>query len=300
MKRSLDYGIAAVIYNPRSTGSAKVKAQRLHKRLLRLGLNGRLIETKRPKHAEQIARDVASSSDRPLIISVSGDGGYHEVINGVMKAVVAKKAGTPVCAVEAGGNANDHYSQMRAESLIKAITSATPRDFELLKVIINKNKPGSRVIYAHSYIGWGLTPYAIKELNKQHLNPVNEKLIVAKQIMGFEPVKMRYQGKKQAVNNIIAAKVSRMSKVLKIHKTMKLAPKGTFRLLVDDDTTKSAIVKRIITSITKGLQDDSNLARSFSCTMLEDAPAQLDGEVYELKKGDTIKVIVDSGKILTL
>lgn len=300
MNLSFGYDMAAVIYNPHSTGNAKLKAQRLHKRLLKLGLDSQLIVTKKPKHAEQIGHDIAYGADRPLIISVSGDGGYHELINGVMKAVNTKKTGKPICAVEAGGNANDHYFQMRSETLYKAILTTKPKNFELLKIIINKNKPQSKVLYAHSYIGWGLTPYAIKELNKQHLNPVNEKLIVAKQIMGFEPVKMRYQGKKQVVNNIIAAKVGRMSKVVKIHKKMKLAPEGTFRLLIDDDTTKTAIVKRIITSITKGLQDDSNLARSFSCTMLEAAPVQLDGEVYELKKGDTIKVIVDSGKILTL
>jgi len=59
--------------------------------------------TEHAGHATQLSRSAADSG-RPLVVSVGGDGGYNEVVNGVMQAG-NDQAST---AVLAAGNANDH------------------------------------------------------------------------------------------------------------------------------------------------------------------------------------------------
>ncbi|WP_308113835.1 acylglycerol kinase family protein [Arthrobacter sp. ISL-30] len=93
-----------------------------------------------------------SSSGRPLIVSVSGDGGYNEVINGVVDA-----GGNAVCAVLTGGNANDHWRSTRRMPLIEAIVAGEVRRFDLLRLQVAEG-PEAWSRYAHSYIGFGLTP----------------------------------------------------------------------------------------------------------------------------------------------
>ena len=68
------------------------------------GLPIRLVPTEFAGHARDLARSVAAAG-APLIVSVSGDGGYNEVVNGVMD-VPASRA---VCTVLPAGNANDHH-----------------------------------------------------------------------------------------------------------------------------------------------------------------------------------------------
>ena len=63
----------------------------------------RLCPTERAGHARDLARDAAQAG-HPLIVSVSGDGGDNEVVDGVMKA----GNDNAVCAAKAAGNANDH------------------------------------------------------------------------------------------------------------------------------------------------------------------------------------------------
>lgn len=67
------------------------------------GLAVSLMPTEHAGHATQLSRSAADSG-RPLVVSVGGDGGYNEVVNGVMQAG-NDQAST---AVLAAGNANDH------------------------------------------------------------------------------------------------------------------------------------------------------------------------------------------------
>jgi hypothetical protein len=94
-----------VIFNPHSTGSAPELAEQLRtdleRRLPRTPVH--LSPTEHAGHARDLARN-AAPTPRTLIVSVSGDGGYNEVVDGVMQA---GDTGT-VCAVMAAGNANDH------------------------------------------------------------------------------------------------------------------------------------------------------------------------------------------------
>ena len=102
---SSEFDRVVVIFNPNSTGDAPALARELehdlHERLP--GLDVVLRPTERAGHARDLARDAAREG-RPLIVSVSGDGGYNEVVNGLMDA----RNPHAVCTVLGAGNANDH------------------------------------------------------------------------------------------------------------------------------------------------------------------------------------------------
>lgn len=101
----LPFDRVAVIFNPHSTGTARERAEGLRRELAARApaLPVDLVPTQYAGHAIELSR-AAASTGRPLVVSVSGDGGYNEVVNGVMQSGSTHA----VCAVAAAGNANDH------------------------------------------------------------------------------------------------------------------------------------------------------------------------------------------------
>ena len=78
-----------IIFNPNSTGDAPELAQQLHdrlKELLSYQPEITLQPTEHAGHAVDLAREAAGKGGDVLVVSVSGDGGYNEVVNGVMQA----------------------------------------------------------------------------------------------------------------------------------------------------------------------------------------------------------------------
>jgi diacylglycerol kinase (ATP) len=101
-------------------------------------------------HARELAA-AAAATGRPLIIAVSGDGVYNEVVNGIMDV----DGSNALSAVAAGGNANDHRRSTRRMPLVGAIVDGRARHLDLLRLTVHTNDAlWSR--YAHSYIGFGL------------------------------------------------------------------------------------------------------------------------------------------------
>ena len=107
----------AIIYNPKSTGDAskiaKDLADSVNGHFEVIQKKATLYPTKKAGDAIELAYDIASKHRQPLIVSVSGDGGYNEVINGVMAAKKLFPAQKPVVAVVGAGNANDHERVVR-------------------------------------------------------------------------------------------------------------------------------------------------------------------------------------------
>src|ERR1035437_7025150 len=134
-----------VIFNPQSTGDAQNKAQELRDELAVRApdLLVELVETQHAGHARELAADAAATG-RPLVISVSGDGGYNEVVDGAMRANNDNAA----CAVLAAGNANDHDRTTAEHPLVDAIVSGEVCRIDLLRLTVDGT---SR--YAHSYVG---------------------------------------------------------------------------------------------------------------------------------------------------
>ncbi|WP_181037657.1 acylglycerol kinase family protein, partial [Arthrobacter sp. ZGTC412] len=98
MTTSQTFELIVIIFNPNSTGDAPKLAEQLRSRLADLlpyAADIRLQPTAHAGHAVDLAREAARSARDVLVVSVSGDGGYNEVVNGVMHS------GNPnaVCAV---------------------------------------------------------------------------------------------------------------------------------------------------------------------------------------------------------
>jgi diacylglycerol kinase family enzyme len=126
----------AVIFNPKSTGDAPELAEQLRAELAARvpGIPVTMAPTEHAGHARVLAR-AAAATGRPLLISVSGDGGYNEVVDGAMAAGNDEA----VCAVMAAGNANDHRRSTREQSLPDAIVGGTVRRIDLLRLTIGSD-----------------------------------------------------------------------------------------------------------------------------------------------------------------
>lgn len=85
--------------------------------------------TEHAGHATQLSRSAADSG-RPLVVSVGGDGGYNEVVNGVMQAG-NDQAST---AVLAAGNANDHRRSIAELPIAVGIADGATRRIDLLRL----------------------------------------------------------------------------------------------------------------------------------------------------------------------
>jgi diacylglycerol kinase (ATP) len=186
----VEYSTVTIIFNPHSTGPSELYAKRLQRELRKLfpDLKAELKPTKYAGHAEKLAYARAKATKKPLIISSSGDGGYNEVINGAMRA--QSEGATPVCAVLAAGNANDHGRTLQSRPLIEAIKEGKETRLDLLKARY-KTRGQEKVRYAHSYIGLGLTPVVAVELNKTSLNALKELWIVLKIVTFPHSAKLR-------------------------------------------------------------------------------------------------------------
>ena len=119
-----------VIFNPHSTGDAPQLAAQLRDRLtqdLPYTPEIRMLPTEHTGHAVDLAREAAGTPNA-LVVSVSGDGGYNEVVNGVMSA----ESTDAVCAVVPAGNANDHQRTTARQPLAEAVAEGHVRKMDLL------------------------------------------------------------------------------------------------------------------------------------------------------------------------
>src|SRR5829696_1419713 len=128
-----------LVFNPHSTGNAPRSAEDLRAELARRlpDVPLELSPTEHAGHARDLARKAAGTGS-PLIVSVSGDGGYNEVVNGVMDA----GNDDAVCAVRAAGNANDHRRTTRERPLADAIVAGDVRRIDLLKLTLGSGSAG--------------------------------------------------------------------------------------------------------------------------------------------------------------
>lgn len=199
------------IYNPNSTNNAAEKAEQFKTAAKKAGFTVHLEKTAHAGHAEEIAFAVAKQYTRPLIISVSGDGGYNEVVNGVMRAK-SLTTGEPVVAIIAAGNANDHKRLTRGDTtLVSLMKKNRPKPLDLIHV---KSQGVDR--YAHSYVGLGITPEIGVELNKHNLSFFKELQIVLTTFRDFTPFTIERDGKKKRLGSLVYANIHGMAKVVKL------------------------------------------------------------------------------------
>jgi diacylglycerol kinase family enzyme len=284
----------SIIYNPISTGPGEAMARDLRRKLKKAlpKTPVDLIETQYARHAEKLAYDLAKNSNTPLIISASGDGSYNEVVNGALQA--QSEGASPITGLLPSGNANDHYANLHSDDLVEEIVRGHVQTIDVLELHgVKKRTPFRR--YAHSYIGFGLTPEIGVELNKTKLNVFREVIIVVKGLFDFSPVKIERNGKTRTYDSIVMSNVRTMSKYLTLSKSASVTD-GRFELTTFRKRSKYYLLSKLIAASTTGLEDPQTYKR-YSFRTLHQLNVQLDGEIHRLDTKTTVTVIAHQKKL---
>lgn len=277
-----------IIFNPNSTGDSEANAKNLAKDLKKAGLDVQTRKTTHAGHGEEIALDYAKSGEKILLISSSGDGGYHEVINGVLS--LSKKSGL-IVGVLPSGNANDHHSAIGSGSLVESIKNKDFHFIDTIKVSATiKGKPWVR--YAHSYVGVGVTAQAAKRLTEDRPNLFTEKWIVLHALLSFRYIKLKEAGKTRRYSSVLFGNIDRMSKVVKLSENSSITD-GKFEKSSIRFRSKLRLISYLITAATVGLKKSESMDR-YECITVKALPIQLDGEVYVIDAGS--EVVIESMK----
>jgi diacylglycerol kinase (ATP) len=285
----------AVIFNPNSTGDAAGSAEQLQQDLAAVlpGLKVDLQPTEHAGHARTLAREAAGAG-APLIVSVSGDGGYNEVVNGIMDA------GNPqaTAAVTAAGNANDHRRVTRQRPLPEAVVAGEVVRMDLLKLTVQGTGP-ARSRYAHSYIGIGLTPVVAVDLEKGSKGSLREIVTVVRSFSRFRPFRIELPGGERiAIDSVVFANIPEMAKVLKLSENGD-PDDGRFEVALIRHQPRWRVLGTALKAATQGLGPQPSVTE-YRFTALKAMPLQIDGELMDLEAGDRVQVEIAPGALPTI
>jgi diacylglycerol kinase family enzyme len=273
-----------LIYNPAAGRAPAVLAEQLREDLERRapGVPVSLAPTAFPGHGRALAREAGG---RPLLVSVSGDGGYNDVVNGAMDA-----GAEAVCAVMGAGNANDHRRSTRSRPIAEAIVRGEVRRMDLLRLTVGEGvRQWSR--YAHSYIGFGLTPLMAIGIEEGIKGRFTELLSVARALRSLAPVEIaRPDGARAVLDSLILANINRIAKYGKVSQAG-FPDDGMFEVILLPHGAKWRIALMALQAVTIGLGARASVT-SYSFTSNCAIPLQIDGEVMEVR-ADT-RVLVES------
>jgi diacylglycerol kinase (ATP) len=277
---------AVLIFNPNSTGKAKERAEDLRRDLAdRLPtLTVDLLPTEHAGHAMQLSRAVGEVG-APLIVSVSGDGGYNEVVNGVMESANDRA----VTAVLAAGNANDHRRTTKKRPLAEAIARGTVTRIDLLRLTA-EDSTGDVVRYAHSYIGLGLTPMVAIDLERAGKGSLREIVTVVRSFAKFRPFELEAEdGSRLRLDSLVFANIAQMAKVATLSEDQGQPDDGRFEVIALPHRAKWRILATAVKACTIGLGKQPSV-RSYAFKTVTPLPLQLDGEVMDVAAGTRVRV----------
>ncbi len=284
-----------LIFNPHSTGDAPALAEELRAELAeRLpDLPVRLEPTQYAGHARVLAGEAAATG-RPLVVSVSGDGGYNEVVDGVVKAGNEHA----VCAVKAAGNANDHRRVTRERPLVDAIVAGEVRRIDLLRLTVGEGTDAS-VQYAHSYIGMGLTPVVAIDLEKGGKGSFREILSVVRTFAAFRPFTIRLEdGRRRSFDSLLFANIAEMAKYAVLSDDGR-PDDGKFEVITLPHTAKWRVLATAVRAAVRGLGPQPT-AEHYAFTTVKPIPLQVDGELLALEPGTPVRVDIAPAALATV
>lgn len=262
-----------ILYNPNSTGDSKSNALTLANELRERGVSVKTRETTHAGHGEKIAAELAQSGTPTVLISSSGDGGYHEVVNGAL----SYNNETLVVGVLPSGNANDHFSELGGASLAEVIATQRFKAIDTIKVTGTvQGKPWVR--YAHSYVGIGVSATAAKRLTEDRPNALTEKWIVLHSLLSFRYVKVIVDNDTKRYSSILFGNISRMSKILKLSAESSVTD-GKIEMSWIRFRSKVRLIGYLITAATIGIKKARSI-KTFTFKTTGRLPIQLDGESY--------------------
>lgn len=284
-----------LIFNPQSTGNAREQAEHLRDELADRApqLPVRLLPTEHAGHARDLARAEAPTG-RPLIVSVSGDGGYSEVVDGILTA----PAGEAVAAVLPAGNANDHRRATRERPLADAILAGEVTRMDVLRLTVGEG-PTAQAWHAHSYVGLGLTPIVAIDLERGGKGSMREIVSVVRTFARFRPFRIRLpDGSTPAYDSLVFANIDRMAKYATLSEDGS-PDDGVFEVITIPHAAKWRVLLTALRAVTRGLGEQPHV-HQFRFTTLVPTPMQVDGEVIEVEGGRPVAVEILPGALATV
>jgi diacylglycerol kinase (ATP) len=277
-----------LIFNPQSTGDAKERAEQLRDELAERvpDLPVELRPTERAGHARELAREAAATG-APLVVSVSGDGGYSEVVDGLMESGNDRV----VAAVLAAGNANDHRRATRQRPLGDAIVAGEVARMDLLRLTA-----GDQVQWAHSYIGLGLTPVVAIDLEKGSKGSLREIVSVVRTFARFRPFALDLDGGRRVrLDSLVFANINRMAKYATLSEAGN-PDDGVYEVITIPHTAKWRVLLTALRAATRGLGPQPT-ATSYRFRTVTPTPLQVDGEVIEIGPAEQVTVEMAAGAL---
>lgn len=290
----MKFHTVVVIYNPNSTGDSEKNAKDFANEIgsLSADMNVEIVATKYAGHAEEIARSFAND-EGVVVVSSSGDGGYNEVINGVLLS-----GGKCSVAVLPSGNANDHHRAVGSENLADNIVKAKTRRIETIKIETRVDaKPWKR--FAHSYIGFGLTPKIGKVLTESRPNVVTEKWYVLRHAFSFRHVRIETDGRETKYHSLVVATIDRMSKVIKLDESANLND-GMMEVYESKYFSPFKTFKELVTVGLVGIAPSSRRHTLELSSTTKPLLVQLDGEVFTIDKKTKVSLVCEQDSLSTI
>jgi diacylglycerol kinase (ATP) len=280
-----------IVYNPNSTGNAQERAEELKGALAERApeLPVELVPTQHAGHGREIARDAARAG-RPLIVSASGDGGYNDVVNGLMEA-----GDTAYAAVLAAGNANDHRRVTRERPLADAIVEGDVSRLDLLRMTVDD---GREPHYAHSYIGLGITPTVALELEKGGKGSIREVISTIRSFSRFRPFQIETADGVESFDSVIFANIPEMAKFAVLSDDGR-PDDGRFEVIILRHTAKWRVLATAVKAAFRGLGPQPT-AHEYRFRTVDPMPVQIDGEVSEFERGVAVEVEIVPGALHTV
>lgn len=273
-----------IIYNPNSTGNGKLNAEQLQHQLASVSkIPVTLQPTDFAGHAEKIVTELPND-ENIMVISSSGDGGYHEVINGVLSH--GGKTSNIIAGLLPSGNANDHYNALHTGDIVDRIQKGDVTKIDVIKVTV-----GDWTRYAHSYAGIGLTPHIGEKLTQATLNPFNEIWLTVRYFFNFRPVKIRTGTGIHRFDSLIFSNIERMSKYLTLSNDAKIDD-GKFEITGSKAGTFGKLLTHLFKASTVGLTEDANHATTYTFTSVRPLAIQLDGEVFHFEANSEVTIAI--------
>jgi diacylglycerol kinase family enzyme len=278
-----------IVYNPNSTGNAERYARRRQQALKRRKVRVVLEPTQYAGHAEKLARDFATENPHGMVIASSGDGGYNEVINGVLSSPNPHV----ICGVIPAGNANDHYHFLHRAGAVRRIAAGEVDRVDVLRV-----ETGGWTRYAHSYVGLGMTSQIGRALTKARLNWLVETWLVVKHLFKIRPVRVSIHSGTYRYDHLIFSTIGRMSKYLTLAK--KTDPRdGLFEITAVESGSLMRLLKHLVRASAKQIAVAPQ-ADLFRLTILRGTYVQMDGEVRAVPARDQVTVTAQRRALRTI
>lgn len=262
------YDHVAIIYNPHSTHDAESVAKDFAREIA--SLHPELIATTHKGHGGEITAALVKKYTHPLIISASGDGGYNEIIQAAM---TAQHDSRPVCMVLPAGNANDHSRTLQdGDDLAKLVLEHETKPLDVLKLQASDIEH-----YAHSYIGFGFTAQAGKDMNQSKKGGVEDVVNAVNSVVDTDYVTIRRRGFTRRYDSIICSNIGNMAKILTVNRESR-ADDGIFELSM---IPHGVFFKKFATLLSMALgrgANHSSTRREYHFQLVKAAEVQCDGE----------------------